>query len=323
MSDNPLESLKAQFKLLDTNKDGTLSFDEIKELFINLHSDFSDNEYQQLFSKMDRNHNGQVDMREFIDFLFVKQEGHERLEDGTLVPKLVTKPLPEDWENPVQKPEPKPPECRDPTKLGAWSLSTLAAHNEKRTMHGASPLEWSNDLYQIALKKANECQKRGELIKDMLMIENTFFSTPGFSAEEVVESWYSELFCPGYDFSGGDTASRPEGWERTANFTKLVWGQLTQVGMAVSDDGRYAVARYDVSANCMDPGWYGKYVLPQGSPVSPSWKHMALLRRKTPPGSYRCRKDGTASATGTHFGVLSSGLRDYKFYGGAKFVRGG
>ncbi|CAJ1426071.1 unnamed protein product [Effrenium voratum] len=321
MSDNPLESLKAHFKLLDINKDETLSFDEIKELFIKLHADFSDNEYQELFSQMDKSHNGKIELREFIDFFFIKPDGHEKLADGTQVPRLVTKPLPEDWEHPARKPAPKPAICRDPSNLAAWQRSTLAAHNEKRALHGASELDWSGDLYKKALEKANECQKQDTLIKDKLMIENTFFSTPGFSAEEVIESWYSELFCPGYDFSGGSAASRPAGWERTANFTKLVWGQITEVGMAVSDDGRYCVACYDVSANSGDPGWYGKYVLPQGSPVSPSWKHMAMLRLKTPPGQYRCRKDGTASPTGTHMGVLSSGLRDYQFYGGVKLVK--
>jgi len=56
------------------------------------------------------------------------------------------------------------------------------------------------------------------------------------SAEDIVELWYKE----GSKYNFMDPVPKPQ----TRNFTQLVWGGTTSVGMAISEDGRFAVANF-------------------------------------------------------------------------------
>merc|ERR1719369_361514 len=64
-------------------------------------------------------------------------------------------------------------------------------------------------------------------------------------ADEIVEAWYKEGAKYKY---GTDDAN-----EKTRQFTQLVWHDTTSVGMALSQDGKYAVANFYIQGNT--PEW--------------------------------------------------------------------
>lgn len=61
------------------------------------------------------------------------------------------------------------------------------------------------------------------------------------SAEEIVKLWYAE--APRYNFS------TPGPNPKCMNFTQMVWGNSSSVGMAISEDGRFAVANFYPAGN--------------------------------------------------------------------------
>mmetsp|Transcript_9605 Transcript_9605/g.17366 ORF Transcript_9605/g.17366 Transcript_9605/m.17366 type:complete len:164 (-) Transcript_9605:98-589(-) len=64
------EEIKLKFEELDTNGDGTLSFDELTTLLRRGRHDMSDDDVWVLWKAMDHDNDGTVDFDEFVDFLF-------------------------------------------------------------------------------------------------------------------------------------------------------------------------------------------------------------------------------------------------------------
>merc|ERR1719401_1448349 len=58
----------------------------------------------------------------------------------------------------------------------------------------------------------------------------------GKSAEEIVDHWYKEISKYNFDEPGHQP--------KAVNFTQLVWGRTSSVGMAISQDGRFCVANF-------------------------------------------------------------------------------
>lgn len=63
-------AIKAKFRELDANRDGTLSFDELVVLLQKGPSEMSRREAEALYEKMDKNHDGTVSFDEFVDYVF-------------------------------------------------------------------------------------------------------------------------------------------------------------------------------------------------------------------------------------------------------------
>lgn len=228
-NEEKVQKIKAQFRSLDKNHDGGLSFREISGFLKKLNSNFSQHQLQQLFCEIDVNRNGRIEMNEFIDFLFSGETAKASIEQE--------------------------PPSSTPSEDGLrheWKKATLDEHNVRRRLHGAKPLAWSNECYLEAKKQANACQARGSLFHGHLNGpsgrhgQNAFWSSAqGSTAEEVVESWYSEIDEPGYDFN------EPGFKSGTGHFTQVVWAETTHVGMAVSDCGHFVVANYLPAGNMM------------------------------------------------------------------------
>lgn len=64
------EKLKAKFCELDTDGDGTLDFDELKDLLKKGNPNFKDNEIKKLYNKCDTNHDGRVSFDEFLAYIY-------------------------------------------------------------------------------------------------------------------------------------------------------------------------------------------------------------------------------------------------------------
>lgn len=81
------------------------------------------------------------------------------------------------------------------------------------------------------------------------------------SADYVVKSWYDEIHDPGYNFS-------KSGYQAgTGHFTQVIWKSTTEVGMAVSQDGKYIVANYLPPGNIVDIGSFEVNVLAGDSDI--------------------------------------------------------
>jgi len=244
-SDAEVDKIKKQFKELDVNKDGTLSFEEMKKMMVTLSPKLSEVQLQKLFCAADVDQSGTVELDEFIDFV---------LKGKQVVAKIVQEP-------PQGKPSAE-------GVRGDWKKDVLAAHNAFRAEHGSPPLTWSDECYLLAKKQANACQERSCMFHDCLEGpsgrhgQNIFWSSlSGKSAEEMTQAWYDEINQPGYDWK---KATFSPG---TGHFTQVVWKGTKQVGMAVSEDGRFCVANYFPAGNMM--GSFKENVLPRGTPYEP------------------------------------------------------
>ncbi|CAE7516461.1 Glipr2 [Symbiodinium natans] len=244
-SDSEVAKIKKQFKELDVDKDGTLSFEEMKKMLTTLSPKLSEVQLQKLFCAADVDQNGKVEMEEFIDFV---------LNGKQVVAKISQEP-------------PQGTPSADGVRAD-WKKDVLAAHNDFRAEHGAEALTWSDECYLLAKKQANACQERSCMYHGSLdgpsgrHGQNIYWcSMPGKDAQPMVEAWYQELIKPGYDF---EKATFTPG---TGHFTQVVWKGTTQVGMALSEDGRFCVANYFPAGNMM--GAFKKNVLPRGSPYAP------------------------------------------------------
>lgn len=228
------EKLKATFRVLDTDGDSMLDFDEIAVLLKKLKSGLSNQQMQKLFVKMDRDRSGAIDMDEFVDYIV---EGKLRVPDSVLEPPQGT-----------------------PSTNGIreeWKQATLDAHNRLRAQHGVPPLTWNDECYLAAKRRADTCQAKGGMEHGDLQGpsgrhgQNIFWcSRPGSSADRVAQSWYDEITDPGYDFQN------PGFTHGTGHFTQVVWRDTRSVGMAVSEDGCFVVANYFPAGNMNMPGYF-------------------------------------------------------------------
>jgi len=142
-----------------------------------------------------------------------------------------------------------------------WKSEALEAHNKFRAAHGAPPLTWSEECYNLAKLQANVCQAEGVLVHGFMEGpsgqhgQNAFWSSrPGEQPAVAAAAWYGEIEDPGYDF---DKAGFTMG---SSHFTQLVWRETREVGMAVSNDGKYFVANYLPAGNF--EGRFEENVLP-------------------------------------------------------------
>lgn len=68
------QQIKAKFKELDVNKDGTLSFQELsgilKRITHGTSKEMTESKVHKLFNQLDKNHDDKVSFDEFVDFLY-------------------------------------------------------------------------------------------------------------------------------------------------------------------------------------------------------------------------------------------------------------
>jgi len=221
--------MREKFRELDVDGSGSLDFSELAHFMKILNPSFSAPQLQQLFSQMDSNDNGVVELDEFIDYVVL----------GKRRAPAVAK------ESPQGKPDASGVRQQ-------WKNDTLAGHNHFREMHGSPDLVWSDECYISAKIQADACQQKGGMFHGTLEGpsgrhgQNIYWcSAPGSSAYHCIECWYDEVIDPGYDFSD------PGFSYGTGHFTQVVWKSSTAVGMAVSEDGKFVVANYFPAGNFM------------------------------------------------------------------------
>jgi len=271
-----MEKIKAQFKDLDLNGDGTLSFAEMQILLQSLAPKLSEGQQQQLFCAADVNQNGVVELDEFIDFVMYGKEASAHVEKA-------------DEKHPSEDVVPAEVMVDEPDGFDRWKEQTLTAHNHLRAQHGALALRWSDECYRNAKKQANACQAAGKMLKGNCegshgrQGQNLYWNPCGCPHPNVMaQSWVDEALRPGYDF---DKASREPGTEQ---FTQVVWRATTQVGMALSEDEKFCVANYYYPAGNI--GSFQEDVRLPGTAVPHPWarsvggcqgqRHLCVCRRK-------------------------------------------
>ncbi|CAK9058874.1 Golgi-associated plant pathogenesis-related protein 1 (GAPR-1) (Golgi-associated PR-1 protein) (Glioma pathogenesis-related protein 2) (GliPR 2) [Durusdinium trenchii] len=255
-SDEQVDNIKKQFKELDLNNDGTLSFNEMQKMMQGIAPSMSEIQLQKLFCAADVNQNGVLELNEFIDFV---------LHGKAAMAKIMQEP---------PETEPCPEAVRED-----WKERALLAHNWLRRRHGVLDLEWSDECYENAKRQADACQAAGR------MLQGHCEGTSGRHGQNIywnpctcphpnviVESWYKEVQEPGYDFS--KSLGSPE----TEHFTQVVWKRTTHAAMAVSEDGMFCVANYFPAGNL---GSFKENVFPEGTAVpKPPRSHVALAKAK-------------------------------------------
>lgn len=119
----------------------------------------------------------------------------------------------------------------------------VALHNEKRSLHSAQPLSWSENLTTFASNYAENYNCNGTLIHSHGPYgENLAL---GYNTSAAIQAWYDEVEL--YDYND------PGFSESTGHFTQLVWNNTRSVGCAVKDCGsyfgQYLVCEYDPPGN--------------------------------------------------------------------------
>ena len=142
-----------------------------------------------------------------------------------------------------------------------WVAAVLQLHNAARAAHGACPLVWSDECFQLAAAQARRCETDDNLTHGHMdgasgrHGQNAFMDLNGqASAEEAVATWYEEV--EDYDWREPGYAGN------TGQFSQLVWGETEAVGLARSSDGRYIIANYYPAGNVYAPGEFERNVLP-------------------------------------------------------------
>lgn len=130
-----------------------------------------------------------------------------------------------------------------------WIDEVLRAHNIRRGKHWTPPLVWSDECFEYAKRQADACLEEKAIRNGHVdcmsgrmgqcVLGPPFgpwrVNRPGM-AENIVEHWYAQGSHYKYD--------RPGFRQDAANFFQILWFNTTSVGMALSRDGRYAVANY-------------------------------------------------------------------------------
>lgn len=118
-----------------------------------------------------------------------------------------------------------------------------AAHNQKRALHGASPLFWSFDLETEAEAYAVKYQCGDDLVHPGSQKgENLAYGYE--SATATVEAWYSEGV--NYDYSTANVFD---------HFTQVIWKSSKHLGCAYKDcGGLYVICLYDPAGNVVGQG---------------------------------------------------------------------
>jgi len=160
-----------------------------------------------------------------------------------------------------------------------WIAEALGAHNALRARHGCPPLEWSLDCAAMARFCAELCEDTGEIHhchhEKYGMGQNIFQgSSKIHSAVDAVQSWYNELFDPGY--VPGRSNHRHIG---TSNFTQVAWCATTHVGMNVDPYGAGIIVANYYPAGNLD-GYYIANVPPLGTPMRPRLRPCKLCVRE-------------------------------------------
>jgi hypothetical protein len=139
---------------------------------------------------------------------------------------------------------------------------TLAVHNALRAAHGAPPLEWSDECYELAAAQAEAMAASGSIFHDNTEGpsghhgQNVAMAMPEITPTMAIKMWYNEVNDPGYDYDS------PGFGGGTGHFTQVVWAETTHVGLAVSADGQYVCANYLPGGNMMMDGYFEANVLP-------------------------------------------------------------
>ncbi len=197
-----------------------------------------------------------------------------------------------------------------------WIAAVLELHNRARALHGAPPLVWSDECFELAKAQASQCAlnnlathghldgRLGRHGQNICVLPATSpAARPGLSsghgesgdegdemvkvAQEAVETWYEEV--EDYQWEEPGFAGN------TGHFSQLVWGDTEAVGMAVvttpeqvegpaaSAEGqagrRYVVANYYPAGNVYVPGEFERNVLPgPGNPNTETLIHDEFRR---------------------------------------------
>lgn len=126
-----------------------------------------------------------------------------------------------------------------------FSKQILDAHNAKRALHGASPLSWSNELYQYAQAFADKFDCANVQLKHSYGKYGENLAAGATSAYKVVDMWYNEV--DDYNWSSQS---------RYDHFTQVVWKSTSKLGCAYKDCrsnnwGYYTVCSYDPAGNVL------------------------------------------------------------------------
>jgi len=83
MAKSKEEMLKDKFAELDTNGDGNLDFEELKDLLLRGNPNFKSNEVMKLYKKCDLNGDGKISFEEFLKYIYGKDVKDGKLEDDS------------------------------------------------------------------------------------------------------------------------------------------------------------------------------------------------------------------------------------------------
>ena len=74
------EDMVAAFHRIDTDGSGTLDRKEVKETLTNMMSNVEEEEIDKMVSAMDADHNGEIDMDEFVDTMMMVANAPEQMD---------------------------------------------------------------------------------------------------------------------------------------------------------------------------------------------------------------------------------------------------
>jgi len=137
-------------------------------------------------------------------------------------------------------------ETSRPKPTPEWMEEVLRAHNTRREMHWTPPLVWSEMCYEYAQRQVDACMTAGSLSHGLTdcvqgrlgqcILAGSWKKDRNAAIEQCVRKWYDEIARYKFDCPGHRKESK--------NFEQVIWFATTSVGMAVSKDGKYAVANY-------------------------------------------------------------------------------
>ena len=80
-----------------------------------------------------------------------------------------------------------------------WRQATLDAHNEFRALHGAPPLEWSDECAEMALEQAEACEVEERLHHGNFEGpsgrhgQNAYYCSTAPTPAKAVSAFYNEI----------------------------------------------------------------------------------------------------------------------------------